>query len=32
MANLKQGDRVRLRSGGPLMTAHSINGSLVDCQ
>ncbi len=32
MANLKPGDRVRLRSGGPLMTVHSINGNLVDCQ
>jgi uncharacterized protein YodC (DUF2158 family) len=28
---LHQGDRVRLRSGGPLMTVETVKGSVVDC-
>jgi uncharacterized protein YodC (DUF2158 family) len=32
MAALNPGDRVRLRSGGHLMTVHTINGQNIDCQ
>ncbi|WP_167558945.1 DUF2158 domain-containing protein [Bradyrhizobium canariense] len=30
-ASFQRGDLVRLRSGGPAMTVHGINGNQVDC-
>ncbi|MCE5320104.1 MAG: DUF2158 domain-containing protein [Bacteroidales bacterium] len=32
MAEIKVGDRVMLKSGGPVMTVNEINGNDVSCQ